>query len=183
MDISNSDKALTITRAEFLNQGSDADFRVLINRLLYFSTRLLSIRDGFGEFIGLTGVQFSILLSIKALSKKNDLTVNQLAEHLHFSGSFVTMETGKLTTKGLIAKKRDQVDRRKMLLSVTEKGAELLTELAHTQQIVNDLLFKNISEEEGKILFSTLEHLVVNSDAATLELSHLLSKKLYNSRN
>lgn len=173
---SDSKQALTITRPEFLVNGSDAEFRVLINRLLYFSARLLAVRDGFGTIIGLSGIQYSILMSIKALSLQGDVTVNQLADHLHFSGSFVTMETGKLKARGLITKKRHHLDGRKMILGITEKGKKLLGELTETQQTINDILFENLNAQEAKSLNKALGHLVSNCDAATLELSHLVSK-------
>ncbi len=176
MTTSDSKQALTITKPAFLVNGSDAEFRILINRLLYFSARLLTVRDGFGAIIGLSGIQYSILMSIKALSSQGEVTVNQLAEHLHFSGSFVTMETGKLRTRNLITKKRHDLDRRKIVLDITEAGKKLLSDLTGTQQAINDILFENLNTQQAKMLYNVLGQLVSNCDAATLELSHLVSR-------
>ncbi|MCK9506989.1 MAG: MarR family transcriptional regulator [Pigmentiphaga sp.] len=172
----NTNRTLTITQPAFLVNGSDAEFRSLINKLLYFSARLLAVRDGFGTLIGLSGVQFSILLSIKQLSAEGEVTVNQLADHLHFSGSFVTVETGKLQKRGLIAKRPHLLDRRKMVLSITEEGFKLLDRLAETQYAVNDILFDKLSARDFAQLHHLFSQMVTNSDAAMLELSHLISK-------
>lgn len=171
-----STRALTITQPALLIDGSDAEFRSLINKLLYFSARLLAVRDGFGSIMGLTGIQHSIMLSIKQLALEGEVTVNQLADYLHFSGSFVTVETGKLQKRGLIAKRRHLQDRRKMVLSITPEGAKLLTELAPTQAKVNNILFDNLNARDFAQLHHLFEQLVSNSDAATLELAHLVSK-------
>ena len=64
-----------------------------------------------------------------------------VAGHLHISGAFVTIETGKLLKLGLLTKRPDPKDRRRMCLGVTPKGAELLQRLAPSQAQVNDVLF------------------------------------------
>ena len=172
----NSNRSMTITQPSFLVDGSDAEFRLLINKLLYFSARLLAIRDGFGAIIGLTGIQYSILMSIKQLSSEDEVTVNQLADHLHFSGSFVTVETGKLQKRGLIKKSRHILDRRKMVLSITTAGLTLLEGLTETQQTINDILFDKLNARDSTQLRKLVSQLVSNSDSATLELTHLVSK-------
>lgn len=171
-----SNRALTITQPACLIDGSDAEFRSLINKLLYFSARLLAVRDGFGAIVGLTGIQYSILMSIKQLSSEGEVTVNQLADHLHFSGSFVTVETGKLQKRGLIAKRRHLLDRRKMVLTITKEGLKLLEGLTNTQQTINDILFDKLSARDFAQLRKLVSQLVSNSDTATHELSHLVSK-------
>lgn len=93
---SQEEVVLTVTNPACLVDGSDAEFRHLVNGLLPFAARLLSVRDGFGTLIGLTGIQYSLLIAIAQLSHDDVVTVNQLADHLHLSGAFITIETGKL---------------------------------------------------------------------------------------
>ena len=85
------ESALTITNPACLVDGTDTEFRHLINGLLPFAARLLSVRDGFGTIIGLTGIQYSLLVSVSHLSHGESVTVNRLADHLHLSGAFVTI--------------------------------------------------------------------------------------------
>ncbi|WP_416048335.1 MarR family winged helix-turn-helix transcriptional regulator [Cupriavidus basilensis] len=170
-------KALTITNPACLVDGSDSEFRHLVSGLLPFAARLLSVRDGFGSLIGLTGVQYSLIRSIAHLSQLGEVTVNQLAEHLHLSGPFVTVETGKLKKLGLIDKKAHPEDKRKMLLTVAVAGSRLLNELTPVQQRINDVLFEGVTRTEFKVLCSVVDRLVVNGDRAALDLAHLLARQ------
>ncbi|SAL86681.1 MarR family transcriptional regulator [Caballeronia terrestris] len=171
------ESALTITNPACLVDGTDTEFRHLINGLLPFAARLLSVRDGFGTIIGLTGIQYSLLVSVAHLSHGEAVTVNRLADHLHLSGAFVTIETGKLKKLGLIDKRSDPDDKRKMRLTMTSNGVKLLRELAATQQRINNVLFEGVTKAEFKALCSVVDRLVANGDRATLDLSHLIARQ------
>ncbi len=132
---------LTVSRPELLINGSDQDFRAVVHGLLAFSARIEAVRAGFAGIIGLTGIQYSILISVSHLERLGVVSVSRVAEHLHISGAFVTIESGKLLKQGLLTKRPDPNDRRWVCLSVTKKGAELLQRLAPTQAQVNDVLF------------------------------------------
>jgi DNA-binding MarR family transcriptional regulator len=171
------ESALTITNPACLVDGTDTEFRHLINGLLPFAARLLSVRDGFGTIIGLTGIQYSLLVSVAHLSHGEAVTVNRLADHLHLSGAFVTIETGKLKKLGLIDKRSDPDDKRKMRLTMTSNGVKLLRELAATQQRINNVLFEGVTKAEFKALCSVVDRLVANGDRATLDLSHQIARQ------
>ncbi|MCO5399475.1 MarR family winged helix-turn-helix transcriptional regulator [Ralstonia soli] len=177
MATSTENKTLTVTHAACLVDGSDREFRHLVNGLLPFAARLLSVRDGFGNLVGLTGVQYSLIRSIAHLSKQDEVTVNQLADHLHLSGPFITIETNKLKKLGLIDKKANPEDKRKMRLTVTAAGTRLLNELLPVQQRINDVLFEGITRTEFKVLCSVVDRLVANGDRAALDLGHLLARR------
>ncbi|CAB3793012.1 hypothetical protein LMG28688_03633 [Paraburkholderia caffeinitolerans] len=168
---------LTVTNPACLVDGSDKEFRHLINGLLPFAARLLSIRDGFGALVGLSGIQYSLLVSISHLSDDDIVTVNRLADHLHLSGAFVTLETGKLKKLGLIDKRPDPDDKRKMRLTVTTAGWKLLRALAENQQLINNVLFEGVTKAEFKALCSVVDRLVGNGDRATLDLSHMIARQ------
>ncbi|GLC96060.1 hypothetical protein Tamer19_54690 [Cupriavidus sp. TA19] len=177
MATTSGNKTLTITKPACLIDGSDREFRHLVNGLLPFAARLLSVRDGFGSLIGLTGVQYSLLRSISHLSQAGEVTVNQLGDHLHLSGPFVTIETNKLKELGLIEKKAHPEDKRKMRLTMTGPGSKLLGELLPVQQQINDVLFDGITRSEFKVLCSVVDRLVENGDRAALDLEHLKARR------
>jgi DNA-binding MarR family transcriptional regulator len=177
MDDHQKESDLTVTHPACLVDGSDAEFRKLINGLLPFAARLLSVRDGFGSLLGLTGIRYSLLSSIAHLSRENAVTVNRLAEHLHVSGAFVTIETNKLKKLGLIYKLADPDDKRKVRISVTPLGKRMLRELTGTQQSINNVLFDNVTKSEFTTLCSLVDRLVRNGDRATLDLSHLIARQ------
>ena len=131
----------TVTRPELLNGGSDQDFRALVHGMLAFSARLEAVRAGFAGIVGLTGIQYTVLISVGHLERSGEVSVSRIAEVLHVSGAFVTIECGKLLKQGLLTKRPDPKDRRRVCLGITRKGAELLERLAPIQAQVNDVLF------------------------------------------
>src|SRR5207302_7108369 len=98
----NAVKPLTVSRPELLVDGSDAQFRAFVHGMLAFAAQLEAVRDGFAALVGLTGIQYTILISISHLQTEREVTVGAAADHLHLSGAFVTTEPGKHLRLGLI---------------------------------------------------------------------------------
>ena len=98
---------LTVSRPELLMDGSDAQFRQLVHRLLAYASSLEAIRAGLGEMIGLSGVQYTILICIAHLEEGRGVGVKAIADHLSYTGAFVTIETGKLAALGLVEKRQN----------------------------------------------------------------------------
>ena len=154
---------LTVSRPELIRNGSDAQFRTLVHSLLAFSSRLEAVRQRFGALIGLSGIQYTILISVLHLQGARGVGVKAIAEHLSLSGAFVTIETGKLVKLDLIRKQTNPDDRRRVLLVVTQKGATLLGDLAPVQQEVNDVLFETLNADQFDKLLDLAAGLVVGA--------------------
>ncbi len=158
---------LTITRPEMLVDGSDRDFRRLVHGLFGFFARHEAVRSGHGARIGLVGIEYTVLISIRHLSaEEGDVNVNRVANHLHLSGAFVTTVTNKLLQRGLIHKTVDPTDRRRVKLEVSAKGDDLLAELAPVQRQVNDVQFGCLSASEFRQLLKITERLIESSEQA-----------------
>jgi DNA-binding MarR family transcriptional regulator len=164
---------LTVTRSELLVDGSDDEFRSLVHDSLAFSARLLSVRAGYGDIIGVTGPQYTILISIAHLSKKSGVSVRKVADHLHLSGSYVTNETNKLIATGFITKTKDLRDRRRVLLELTDLGWAKFGELARIQSRVNDVHFGHLSRQDFLTLRRIMADLVESTDQALSLLGHM----------
>lgn len=170
--------ALTITLPACTSEdGSDAEFRQLIHNMVAFSGRLLSVRDGFGTLMGVTGIQYSILISIAHHKPKTKVTVNKIAAHLHLSGPFVTIETGKLHKLGLVEKTTNAEDKREVLLTVTPAAHKLFAQISLEQQKINNVLFEGISAKEFKLLLSIFERMVNHGDQASMDIQHLIARQ------
>lgn len=165
--------APTVTRAALLVDGSDREFRVLVHRMLAFSARLEVVRAGFGRILGLTGIQYTVLISIAHLSAREATGVSRLAEHLALSGSFVTLIVGQLARRGLVAKTADRRDRRRVCLNVTESGRALLARLAPIQREVNDVLFQPL-DRRGFLALNELFGAFVRSGSEAVGLVEYL---------
>lgn len=164
---------LTVTRQELLVDGKDDEFRNLVHAALAFSARLNAIRDGYAEFVGLPGPQYTVLVSILHLQQEGDVGVKKLADHLSLSGTFITTETRKLEEARYVTKIKNTSDKRRVSLKVTSRGEDLLHRLSEVQQQVNNVHFGTLSDEEFDVLRKVMPELVVSSDAGLSLLRHL----------
>jgi DNA-binding MarR family transcriptional regulator len=158
--------SLTTSRKALLVDGSDQAFRQLVHTLLAFLARHETVREGHAAAIGLAGIEYTVLISVKYLAAEGDVSVRELAAHLHLSGAFVTTVSNKLQQMGLLDKLVDPVDRRRLRLIVTPAGESLLTNLDPTQRQVNDVQFDCLDAGDLQQLLGSVERLVQSSDEA-----------------
>lgn len=170
-------KRATTTLPQLLDDGDDIKFRHLIYNVLAFSSRVDSVRNGLGALMGLTGTQYSVLITIRMLrGEGRSAGVVDVADYMHVTGAFVTSEINKLVKLGLVAKVPDETDRRRVSLSITPAGEERLAALLEHQVPVNDILFGNITREEFETLCSVFERLVDQGESAVVEIEYRVKK-------
>ncbi|MEW6641779.1 MAG: MarR family winged helix-turn-helix transcriptional regulator [Pseudomonadota bacterium] len=163
----------TVTKPELMPGGDDARFRSFIHNFLAFSARVDQCRTGFGERLGISGIAYTTLISIAHLQGEEGVGVSRIAEHLHLSGAFVTIEVSKLVKADLVKKRTNKSDRRRVLLTVTPKGRRLLDGLVEVQAPVNDALFDCLSAEEFLQFSSMMARLVPCGDKAVSLLAFM----------
>jgi DNA-binding MarR family transcriptional regulator len=157
---------LTVSREELLSDGTDRDFRALVQGLLTFFGSHVAIRDGYASLLGLTGPQYTIMLCIRNLSDGGPVSVGTVAVHLRLSGSFITVETKTLEQRGLVSKDRGTEDRRVVSLSLTPNGVALLDSIAGLRRQVNDVEFGCLSKAEFQMLVPLVERLIQSGERA-----------------
>ena len=129
----------------------------------------MDLRERIGAKVGLTGAQYSMLVSIPHLSiERSGVTVGQLATHLHVSGTYVTAESKKLEARGELRRVPNPEDRRSVLLQVTAKGEATLSRVVPMVREINDALFADLGQEEFEMLRSRMLNLVKACDVALL---------------
>jgi MarR family transcriptional regulator, organic hydroperoxide resistance regulator len=156
----------TVTRPELMPGRDDAEFRTFIQNFLAFGARVAQCRAGFGTHLGLSGIAYTTLISISHLEGAEGVGVSRLAEHLHLSGAFITIEVNKLVADKLVTKRRHEKDRRRVLLKVTDLGRQHLHRLRPIQAPVNDALFGCLTGEEFEVLAGLMARLVPCGDNA-----------------
>lgn len=162
---------LTVSRPALLPGGSDADFRQLIHDLIAYGHRLDACRDAFAAIIGVSGVQYEILMLV---SRADGLAVGEVALRLHRSGAFITIEANKLVERGILDKVSDPQDGRRVLLKNTAKGQGLVERMAPYQRKVNDVLFECLDAKRFAQLRALAGELVACGDRAVAMLEALM---------
>jgi DNA-binding MarR family transcriptional regulator len=170
-------RAQTTSKSELLIGGTDEEFRSFIHDFLAFSQMLTDIRAGFGEHLGLTGIGYTTLISISHLQGTTGIGVNAIAEHLHLSGAFITTEVAKLVKAGLVRKRVNATDKRRVLLTVTAAGRRLLNKLVEVQAPVNDALFETLTADEFVRLKGIMARLVPCAANGVALLAYLTGVK------
>ena len=166
-----SPDVLTVSRPSLLENGCDDAFRGLLHDMFSVAARLEQIRSRFGAFIGLTGPQYTILAAIRQFQAAagNGVGVKEVAERLHLSGAFVTIETNKLAKLGLITKTTNVRDLRRVDLALSARGYAALATLAPMQRAVNDTLFAPLDADAFHALCATVRALAESgAEAAAL---------------
>src|SRR3984885_3154762 len=87
---------LSISLETFIKDGTDREFRHLINSLLSFSALMTRHREYYASYIGVTGSQYSM---IALIAEARFTTVGDVAAQMHVASQFVTTEINKLIRK------------------------------------------------------------------------------------
>jgi DNA-binding MarR family transcriptional regulator len=167
---------LTTSRPELLSGGRDRQFRHLVHALFGFAAHHERIRTGHARVIGLAGIEYTVLIAIAHLSQDGDVNVKAVADHLYLSGAFITAVAGRLLRRGLIHKAPDADDRRRVSLTVSDKGRAALDRLAPLQRRVNDAEFGCLSREEFETLIGLVDRLIDSGARAVALQNYLLSE-------
>ncbi len=167
------DDLLTASRPELLDNGDDRMLRGMLHDYFAFARDLEAARSVFAGHIGLSPTQYMILIAIAHAPDDERLGISQVADRLHLSGAFVTIEVNGLESEGLVTKTPHPGDRRRVQLAVTGRGEERLGQLAVLQRPVNDALFGMLSREEVRQFASMLSRLQANSGRAVALARHL----------
>lgn len=162
---------LTVSRPTLLKRGSDAEFRQLIHDLIAYGHRLDACRDAFAAIIGVSGVQYEILMLV---SRADGLSVGEVAARLHRSGAFITIEANKLVQRGIIDKAADPSDGRRVLLKSNAKAQQLVERLSPHQRRINDVLFECLNAKRFSQLRGLASDLVACGDRAIAMLELLM---------
>lgn len=115
------------------------------------------------------------------VSKRTDLAVNEIrlllflhqnkeldiaseiVENLMISKSHVSYTVEKLKNKGYIIKVQDEKDKKKFHLKLTEKANNILKIIKSEQNKLNDISFKDITENEKKQFIQTFNKILNNT--------------------
>ena len=100
-----------------------AAFRYQLRRFLHFSEQA-------ARAAGLEPQQHQLLLALKGLPEGRLATVGELAERLQIQHHSTVELVNRMVDRNLIERTRDERDQRKVLISLTSYGEEVLRKLS-----------------------------------------------------
>jgi DNA-binding MarR family transcriptional regulator len=115
---------------------STADYRSLA-AFRYEIRKFLSFSEQAAREVGIEPQQHQLLLAVRGLPEGTRPTIRAVAERLCVQHHTAVALVDRLEDRGLITRERNALDRREVLLRLTDAGAELLQELSalHREQL------------------------------------------------
>ena len=128
---------------------------------LYATTRAVTRR--YAELLADAHLTYPQYLSLMALWGAEDpLSVGELGDRLRLDSGTLTPLLKRLEVAGLVARRRDDADERRVLVSLTDEGWALRQRLSHVPQ---DLLASlDLSERETQQLRRLLGKVLTSLD-------------------
>ncbi len=96
---------------------------------------------------------------LRLLHNQEDMTQKELQDHLGIQSGSMSEVILKLESSGLICRMRDEIDRRKIKVKITEEGEKLYEEELKERMEEEKCLFNALSYEEQQQLEGLLEKL------------------------
>ena len=121
--------------------------------------------------VGLTGPQLVILLEV---SKFDEVSVGKIAKAISLSQATVTGILERLEKRELILRRRDDIDRRRVLVRITEDGLRLLEIAPPPMQESFVEQFNALEDWEQAMILSSLQRLVAMMNAKPIKAAAVL---------
>jgi DNA-binding MarR family transcriptional regulator len=125
-----------------------------------------------GRSVGITSPQLVVLGAVNA---NDGLTATEVANAVSLSQATITTIVSKLEERGFLKRERSTVDRRRVHVSLTEAGREVLAEAPKPLQESFSRRFEALPRWEQHQLVSSLERVAAMMDAEDLDAAPLLT--------
>lgn len=106
--------------------------------------------------LGLTGPQFHLM---QLIARAGPCNITHLAEQMEVKPSAITFMVDRLVHSGFVSRLNDEHDRRVVLISMTEKGREVLNEAQRRANRVIVRYFSRLEPNELEFLVAVLDKL------------------------
>jgi len=120
------------------------------------------------EKLGITGGQYYFL---NALIREDGIIQEELASNVHMNESTITRALKKLEDAGMVHREVDENNRRKKIITVTEKGRDAVDKIRKLDEEWDDKI-RSLSPSEKTKLRETLRTLTLES----LQMMHEIKR-------
>lgn len=128
----------------------------LIVDLIHTGNMIEGVISGLLKEAGITSVQYNILRILRG-ALPEPLTVGEVKNRILYSNSDVTRLIDRLVGKGVVSRKACEENRRRVHVSITGKGLNLLDELApKIAGSLNNFYSSSVTNEDARHLSAVL---------------------------
>lgn len=132
----------------------------LANPTLKALRRILRAADRVGKSLAsATGLTPSQLLLLQEIDRRGEATPSVIAAALQFGQPTITSIVDRLAKAGLVTRERSALDRRQILLRLTDEGRHVLDSAPDLLQTQFQERFSGLPSWEQAMILSALEHL------------------------
>ena len=110
-------------------QTPRVDYETLAD-LRYHIRRFLRVREEAARAAGIEPQQYLVLLQIKGLTQRRPATIGALTERLQIRHHATVQLVDRLAQRGMVRRRRAEVDRRGVVVQLTARGEVTLRKLA-----------------------------------------------------
>lgn len=96
---------------------------------------------------------------LEAIKKTKDPAMSNIARRLRVTVGTLTTSVNRLVEKGYATRKREEEDKRKVIISLTDKAIKSLKIHDDFHEEMLDALFSDMNIEEDEVLLQSLENL------------------------
>ena len=122
--------------------------------------------------VGLTGPQLVILQEI---SNQGEVTAGEIARAVSLSQATVTGILERMEKRGLLARQRSDRDKRRIMVSITATGEQVLKDAPPLMQEAFVERFTSLQDWEQTMILSALQRLVSIMDARAIDAAPFLA--------
>jgi DNA-binding MarR family transcriptional regulator len=121
-----------------------------------------------------TGMTAPQLLLLQLVRTKGKTSIGVIAREMHLSQATVTTVVDRLESRGLVVRERSDIDKRKVLISLTPDGEAGVSGAPALLQHNFIRQFRDLHDWEKSFILSALQRIAVMMDAEHLDASPLL---------
>lgn len=121
-----------------------------------------------------TGLTTPQVLVMQAISDAVSLTVTEVSREINLTQATTTSIVNGLERKGLVEKRRDGSDRRRVIVAPTAVGRKLIQDAPRTLQDLLERRFNALEDWESTFVLAAVQRLASLMDAEDIEAAPVL---------
>ena len=121
-----------------------------------------------------TGLTSPQLLVLQAISQQDGVMVKEIAEQINLSSGTITSILDRLEIRELVIRERSTTDKRRVGISLTDKGFDIIKDSPTPLQEHFIARFESMQEWEQSQMLATMQRIVSMMNAENLDASTVL---------